>query len=655
MKDGMFAKMVAPLLSVVFVAASHCAAQCVEPCTVVHTWTGEAAGDQFGWVSNNVGDIDLDGVDDLVITAPTNDANGNNSGRFYIYSGQGGQELFRASGSGAGWRLGHDATTAGDLNNDDRPEVVAGAPFSGAGRVIVYSFDGNQATAMQTVFGQVSGDQFGYRVFGGLDVDGDTVPDMVVGAPQHDSASANAGRAYVVSGASFSFICTIDGQAAGDLLGSGVALVGDLTNDGRSEILVGAQHAGGGGGRAYVYSYDGLSCNLEYTLAPPAGPALDFGLWFMNGGEDVNQDGTPDLYVNDYQVNRAHIYSGADGTHLRTLFGDGNGQFGIGRMIGDINGDCHADMLLAAWASSSGAPAAGKAFVYSGMDGSVLETFTHDVAGAGFGFDANGMGDVNGDGMFDHLITAASDLNSRGRAYLIAGNIVEGQCAVTPPVVASAPHDFAKNRYISFKPGNAGRLARLKVTLSASLPHGGQVGSSWWVQAPVAVVPDVAPKPLVSAGECVATLGLAVGAAEIDWVAAGCLTLHVTGCPIEPTSEYEVLAMVESATSDPLVVTTAARPATGRWWGDVVGVFDGTSWTPPQGVANIDDAVVAIRTWQGGQVIAPTGNIAHLSVPDVEPANINTVVNFADVLILIQAFQGQPYPFGPADAAGNCP
>ena len=100
---------------------------------------------------------------------------------------------------------------------------------------------------------------------------------------------------------------------------------------------------------------------------------------------------------------------------------------------------------------------------------------------------------------------------------------------------------------------------------------------------------------------------------------------------------------------------TAARPATGRWWGDVVGVFDGTSWTPPQGVANIDDAVVAIRTWQGGQVIAPTGNIAHLSVPDVEPANINTVVNFADVLILIQAFQGQPYPFGPADAAGNCP
>ncbi|MCH7924546.1 MAG: hypothetical protein IIC51_03335 [Planctomycetes bacterium] len=40
---------------------------------------------------------------------------------------------------------------------------------------------------------------------------------------------------------------------------------------------------------------------------------------------------------------------------------------------------------------------------------------------------------------------------------------------------------------------------------------------------------------------------------------------------------------------------------------------------------------------------------------DSESGNINTVVNFADVLILIEAFQGDVYPFGPAGADGNCP
>ena len=106
-----------------------------------------------------------------------------------------------------------------------------------------------------------------------------------------------------------------------------------------------------------------------------------------------------------------------------------------------------------------------------------------------------------------------------------------------------------------------------------------------------------------------------------------------------------------------LTVPTALQPVGGKFWGDTVGFFDGMEWTPPQGVANITDAVVATNTFQGGQVVAPVpgSTIAHLSIADVEPGNINTVVNIADVLILIRAFQGAPYPFGPADADGNCP
>lgn len=410
--------------------ASSARAQCVEGCTAIHTWEGEAAGDQHGWVSNNVGDLTGDGIDDLVLTAPTNGGNGVNSGRIYVYSGATGVELFRATGPGANWQLGFDAGGAGDLNGDGRPEVIAGAPGGMSGRAIIYTYNGTSASVFQTLNGQAFGDQFGYRVAGAFDVNGDAVSDVVIGAPQNDAAGAAAGRAYVYSGSSFALVCTMNGPAAGALFGSGVALIGDVTGDGRSEILVGAQHAGTGAvGRAYVYSFDGANCNLEYVVSPPAGPALDFGQWFMNGGYDVNGDAVPDFYVNDYAINRAHVYSGLDGAHIRTFMGDNNGQFGIGRMIRDMNGDCLGDFILAAWISNNGAPSAGKAFIYSGADGALLETFTHNVAGAGFGFDANGTGDVNGDGRFDYLITAASDLGSRGRSYLIAGNIDDAFCA----------------------------------------------------------------------------------------------------------------------------------------------------------------------------------------------------------------------------------
>ena len=225
------------------------------------------------------------------------------------------------------------------------------------------------------------------------------------------------------------------------------------------------------------------------------------------------------------------------------------------------------------------------------------------------------------------------------------------------PLPADPPNDRLKNRYISFKPNNGGQLVKLKVTLTASLPHPSKVGDFWWVQAPLVSVPTQFPKPLVGPGECVALLGPENTAAEIDWDDAGCLTLHVTGCPIEPTSGYEVRTVVGGNESTALTVPTALQPGSGRFWGDTVGFFDGVEWTAAQGVSNITDALVAINTWQGGQVVAPVpgSTIAHLSIADVEPGNINTVVNFADVLILIRAFQGNMYPFGPADADGNCP
>lgn len=406
-------------------------AQFLEPGTVViHTFTGEAAGDQFGWVSEDIGDITGDGVHDLVITSPGNDANGNSTGRIYVYDGATGALVFPPiSGTIVNARLGSSIGAAGDVNMDGVTDIVAGAPAVLQGRVFIYS--GVDGSLLRSYIGQLNGDQFGFAVRGVGDLDNDGYDDILIGAQFNDVNGNNSGKAYVYSGApAQTLMCTMNGIDANDHLGSGVDVVGDITGDGTPDFCVGAETAAVGTvlgtGRAYIYS--GADCLLGGTISAfrthvPPPPAGRFGQFFIDGEADVDNDGTPDVYVSDYNVNRAHIFSGATGSIIWTFAGDGNGGFGIGRMAGDVDDDGWADLLLAAWISPVGGNQAGKAFVYSGRTGALLETFTHNVALAQLGFDANSMGDVNGDGKIDHLLTAANDSSARGRCYLVAGTI----------------------------------------------------------------------------------------------------------------------------------------------------------------------------------------------------------------------------------------
>lgn len=268
---------------------------------------------------------------------------------------------------------------------------------------------------------------------------------------------------------------------------------------------------------------------------------------------------------------------------------------------------------------------------------------------------ANGSSlDCNDNGVPDEcdIGDSSSDAN---------GNGIPDECELSAPVPvdAGSPNDRLKNRYVSVKPNNPGTLVKLEVTLTASLPHPAEVGMSWWVQAPVVPVPD-RPKPLLGPGECVAVLGPFTTAAELDWDAAGCQTLHITGCPIEPTSDYDVRAVFLGTASTALSVPTALRPSGGKWWGDIVGELAAPGvWTAPDGVASFKDVQAALLTLTGGAVVPPgpipPGTVAHLSWADVGGADTNSVVNIDDVLFLVMAFQGDQYPFGPANADGNCP
>ena len=82
------------------------------------------------------------------------------------------------------------------------------------------------------------------------------------------------------------------------------------------------------------------------------------------------------------------------------------------------------DLVIGAWRQASAAPMGGKIYVYSAKDGTLLSMITGQVMGETLGFDATGMGDVDGDGTIDFLLTSAwSAINGTrsGRMYVVSG------------------------------------------------------------------------------------------------------------------------------------------------------------------------------------------------------------------------------------------
>ena len=68
------------------------------PVKVIREWDGEAANDQFGWIARNIGDVDGDGVPDIVTSAPTKNIGGAAAGRVYVYSTKSGTLLWSVDG-----------------------------------------------------------------------------------------------------------------------------------------------------------------------------------------------------------------------------------------------------------------------------------------------------------------------------------------------------------------------------------------------------------------------------------------------------------------------------------------------------------------------------------------------------------------------------
>jgi hypothetical protein len=410
-----------PLLPV----ASDFANPFVENVKVIRELDGDSTGDQFGWIARSIGDVDRDGVTDFVTSAPTKSIGGANAGRVYAYSTRSGTLLWSVDGK-PGDQLGTGVESAGDVDGDGTQDVIAGAPYSGH----VYVYSGKDGHVLFTLNAEKTSDEFGVHVSTAGDVDHDGHSDFIVGAPSNGAGGKKAGRVYVYSGKDGHVLLTLTGERAGDAFGSTVAGYADST---RSFIIVGAPSAGDGKvGRTYVY--EALKSKPKFIIeSDSTGRAL--GAMFVSVAGDVNGDGVPDIYASDFtngakgpSTGRVYVHSGRDGKRLLTLTGESAGEgFGIGPAVtGDVDHDGHADLVVGSWQYSGAAAAGGRVYLYSGRDGRLLKTYTDRIPGDTFGFDAVGIGDVDGDGTIDFLLTAAwSGVhgNHSGRIFIVSSGV----------------------------------------------------------------------------------------------------------------------------------------------------------------------------------------------------------------------------------------
>ena len=488
----------------------------------------------LGFSVSDAGDLNGDGIDDLVIGAPGGYDVEFTDGRAYVVFGGsnlgnlGSLELSELDGNNGftineisfGNYTGFSVSSAGDINGDGIDDLIVGAPFADSIRGYDYEgesyvifgssggFDANinletlNGNNGFTIGGLRSVDSFGWSVSNAGDVNGDGIEDLIIGAINAGEYNEygerfRTGDSYVVFGGSEigdsgnlslaqlngsnGFI--IEGINFYDQAGSSVSGAGDVNGDGFDDVIIGARDAyedsTGSGYVVFGASNVGNSGSLQLAQLDGTNgfiltdlDRLDLFGYSVSGAGDVNGDGFDDVIVGAPALNARYDYNnagksyvvfgssnvGKDGSVLLSLL-DGSDGFkipgidsddGFGFSVsdaGDVNNDGIDDIIIGApFANGDSNDSVGESYVIYGSN----EGFPVELDDIGFGAtlnladldDSDGLiitgidendrsgtsvsnaGDVNNDGIDDIIVGAPladANGNERGESYVIFG------------------------------------------------------------------------------------------------------------------------------------------------------------------------------------------------------------------------------------------
>lgn len=343
------------------------------------------SGGNFGLEVSSVPDLDNDGVADVLVGTSTEETTGTGKGRVHVFSGATGSLVYTLTSpnpetSGVFPSFGGSVTGTDDIDGDGRGDILVGAraeDTGDAGRAYLFSgASGDTLRSFSSPNAETNG-YFGFRVASVPDADGDSVPDLIIGAHTEDAnALTNAGRVYLFSGDTGALLHTFlsPTPTSNGLFGRDIEGIPDVDGDGRGDVIIGASREATGG-RVYVFS--GNTGSLIHTIDTPNTVA-------------------------------AGSFGGAVG------------------VVTDVNGDSISDILIGATGEYDGLTLTGRAYVFSGATGELLsDILSPNPKSSGlFGYSIAGVPDANGNGIGDILVGAVQEDGTsatEGRAYLVAG------------------------------------------------------------------------------------------------------------------------------------------------------------------------------------------------------------------------------------------
>ena len=408
------------------------------------TISGIDENDSLGRSVSSAGDVNGDGIDDLILGAPNAGYSSySQEGEVYVVFGTtegfdseldlttlDGNNGFTISGLDENDGLGFAISGAGDVNGDGIDDLILGAPYAdfsklGEAYVIFGTTDGFESELDLTtldgsngfvISGISSDDRFGNSV-SSADINGDGIDDLIIGAPfagiidypgYYYTYSDRRGEVYVIFGTTDGFdvdidLTTLDGSNGltisgldeNDRLGSSVNSAGDINGDGIDDLILGASGAGSAGETYVVFgSNDEFSSSLDLSSLDGRNGFIIYGIdegdrlgFSVSGAGDFNGDGFDDLIIGAPSADSTSYDSRAGEVYL--LFGKSDGF--------------EPDLELTTLDAKDG-------LVISGLD-------VRDFSGSSV---SNG-GDVNGDGFDDLIIGAPGNYATEGKAYIIFG------------------------------------------------------------------------------------------------------------------------------------------------------------------------------------------------------------------------------------------